>query len=86
TLTYNSQRSPFSFISNFKAHQNFPNGETLFFEYLPFSNISTMEESYSGSNFTYTYTSGLNGLPSTIIISDPATGESYKIIYTYRNL
>ena len=86
TISYDTHRSPFSFLSNLMAHQNFPIGETFFFEYLPFNNMLTLDETSTGYNYTYNYTYGANGLPSTIIATSTAASTSYKIIYTYRNL
>lgn len=88
SLTYDSHINPFSILSNFKAHQNFPSGETLFFEYFPFNNILTLNETNQGSpanttNYTYTYRS--NGLPGTATVVFNSI-DTTRLLYTYQKL
>jgi len=66
-LTYDSHINPFSLLSNFKAHQRFPSGETLYFEYFAYNNMLTQTETQWGSApiiITNTYNYKTNGLPS----------------------
>lgn len=87
-LTYDSHVNPFSILSNFKAHQHFPSGETLFFEYFPFNNMLSLKETNQGSpvnttNYTYTYRS--NGLPGTATVVFNSI-DTTRLLYTYRKL
>ncbi len=88
SLTYDTHVNPFSLLSNFKAHQRFPSGETLFFEYFPFNNILSLTEVNQGASpitTKYTYTYKTNGLPATAIIIFNIT-DITRLQYTYKKL
>lgn len=87
-FAYDNKINPFSLLSNFKAHQQFPSGETLFFEYFSNNNITSQTETQWGSSpltITNTYTYKTNGLPSVLDGIFDGT-DFYKIIYTYKKL
>ena len=87
-IAYDNKINPFSLLSNFKAHQQFPSGETLFFEYFSNNNITSQTETQWGSSpltITNTYTYKTNGLPSVLDGIFDGT-DFYKIIYTYKKL
>jgi hypothetical protein len=44
TFAYDNHPNPFSRLSLLKAHQNFPNGETLFLEYISSNNRTSQSE------------------------------------------
>ncbi|MEO7306160.1 MAG: hypothetical protein ABIR78_02905 [Ferruginibacter sp.] len=89
-LTFDTHINPFRLLSNFKAHQRFPSGETLFFEYFPYNNILSLREVNHGSpvNITkYTYTYKPNGLPETALITFNSTPpDTTRFLYRYRKL
>lgn len=87
-IAYDNKINPFRLLSNFKAHQQLPSGETLFFDYLPNNNITSTTETQGGSSpltTTYTYTYKTNGLPSVADVIFDGT-DFYKIYYTYKKL
>jgi hypothetical protein len=87
---YDGKLNPFAYTKMYKAHQEWPSGETLFFEYMGNQNITTQNEiiysSPGGTNINYdadnTYIYNSHGLP--IVEKDLQTGT--KILFKYKFL
>ena len=80
---------PFTFMTNYKMHQDIPSGETIFFEYFPVNNILTQVETMDGFpsmdiNQSFQYTS--NGLPSRVTVNDLGLGETWTLLFKYKAL
>ena len=89
SLSYDNKISPFSLLSNFKAHQRFPSGETLFFEYFSYNNILSLSETNQGSpiNTThYAYTYKPDGLPKTVTMTYNNLPDTTRLLYSYKKL
>lgn len=88
-FAYDSHLNPFAKIGIYKAHKEFPNGETLIFEYLSYNNIiSQNENTDNGSNinnWTFAYTYNAAGLPIIQTINYGG-GSTDKIIFKYKAL
>lgn len=88
--TYDTHINPFAKQWINKAHQIFPFGETFYWEYMPYNNVSTQIEYIISSgpapwmNLTNTYTYTSNGLTATAVTVDGTDTET--IIYTYKSL
>ncbi|MEP6713339.1 MAG: hypothetical protein ABJA37_13015, partial [Ferruginibacter sp.] len=96
TFTYDNHLNPFVKLGIFKAHKNFPSGETLFFDYMGYNNIISVDEivfnapgpngNKSIQNYNYNYNS--SGFP--LIINKSYVGYSgsgnEKIIFEYKAL
>lgn len=86
--SYDTHLSPFSRLSNFKAHQQFPNGETLLFEHMPFNNILSQQEFHlwNGSTFTETasYLYNTSGYP--VRENSVIAGNPEVLLYNYKSL
>jgi hypothetical protein len=87
--TYDNKASPFSRQHIYKAHQFSPNGETLFYEYISYSNIVSHLENniILGStpfddDYSYTYNSNNLPVKATIVYGTDTT----FMYYTYKPL
>jgi hypothetical protein len=86
-FTYDSHPNAFAKLSLFPVHRQFPNGETLYFEYLGHNNILTQDEitvtpTYNFSwNKTYTYNNAGFPLIETYVATVPEIWH-----YTYKSL
>lgn len=88
TLSYDNHVNPFSLLSNFKAHQLYPSGETLFYEYFSYNNILNQTETMTGyplRTIANNYQYKTNGLPSSVHIVFNST-DSSDIYFTYKKL
>ncbi len=88
-FTYDDKPHPFTFMTNYKMHQDIPSGETIFFEYFPVNNILTQVETMDGFpsmdiNQSFQYTS--NGLPSRVTVNDLGLGETWTLLFKYKAL
>lgn len=85
-FTYDNNPSPFSRLSNFLAHRQFPNGETLVTEYAGYKNILSQNEVIVSPSNTFSpssiYTYNPNGLPS----SQRVDLFQEQFIFTYKAL
>lgn len=87
--TYDNKASPFSRQHIYKAHQFSPNGETLFYEYISYSNIVSHLENNIILGSTpfdddYSYSYNTNNLPVKATIVDGA--DTTILLYTYKPL